>query len=526
MVLLESFLFPGINLVSALFNLILDSLAPWVALIFFLGYDIFYFIKNRKKRDVIRQITIWFLVEILVVCFFWIIPWLMIYLFPGLDWVSPYWKWILLFTISFALAYFYGHENGKKRWRYSVLGHLVVLLFGWFTMNRWGGILFFSIPVIIAYYSILYIMAMVTLPTSNPEDGKERWKRFLILASYSWGFQFPIIVVADHAWKKPETRIKGDFTRDYNVPGMIWTKSHQVVGITGGTQFNRVDGPGVIFTRKLEQPFQVIDLRLQLRNHEIDVVSKDGLSFIVRVLAGFRMDPETWNNKTYAQLRALNPLLQNAKEPSYTAGSFPYSHRRIQAALGTTSVEASASDHLIQWDQWALSIIDEETRKIVSQKNLDEFWRPLDDTKGANAMNEIAKELKERSEWTLRSKGILLVVSRIVNFRFSSNGNGKMDEISKQQIAAWGADWERRRAQRISDANAEVERNQQEARAYAATLLLNSIADALKKAHEISPTLPKRVIAMRYLSALQDYAHTNTPEEEEKIKEWHNLLRE
>ncbi len=437
-------------------------------------------------------------------------------------------RWAIVIGAFTGIAYIYGHEYGERRWLYSAAGHLGAVLLGWL-VNRWAGIFLLSFPLIAAYYSALYIFAMVVLPTSDPEDKDERWKRFIILASYTWGFQFPILVVSDHAWKKPEMRIKGDFTRDFPVPGLIWTKSHHVVGITGGTQFNRVDGPGVIFTGKLEQPFQVIDLRIQLRTNEIEVVSKDGISFIVRVFTAFRMDPEPWEKDLYDKLRRMNPLLRGADKPSYTTGSFPFSHRRIQAALGTTSAktpEPEKPGKTMTWDRWALNIVNEVTRKVVSQKTLDEFWRPMDDKKEANAMSVIAQEIKDGASTILRSRGILLFASRVVNFRFPLNGESKMDDISKQQIAAWGSEWERKRAQKLADAKADAERDQQEARAYAESQLLNSIAEALQKTHELDPNLHKHVIAMRYLSALQDYAHKNTPEEEEKIKELHNSLRE
>jgi hypothetical protein len=505
-------------------NNTLDSFLPWAALVIIVGYDIYYFINNRVKRDVVRQLIIWIIIEILLIAIFWVAPNLLSKITGNLG-VSIRLRWAFVAMGVMALAYFYGHENGERRWFLSAAGHLGVILFGWWCMDQWMGLLLFSLPLILAYDSALYIAALVLLPASNPEDPMERWKRFVVLASYTWGFQFPIFVVSDHAWKEPEKRINGDYTRSFKVPGLIWTKSHQVVGVTGGTQFNRVDGPGVIFTGKLEQPLQVIDLRLQIRSNEIDVATKDGLSFIVRVLAVFRMDHEVWDNKTYARLRAMNPLLQDAKGLSYTLGSFPFSHRRVQAALGTTSVKSLEPEKVIPWDQWALNIVNEETRKVVSQKNLDEFWRPADDEKGANAMDEIAKEIKGRSEWTLRSKGILLLASRVVNFRFPSNEKEKLDEISRRQIATWAAEWERKRAQKLADAEADAERVQQEARAYAESLLLNSIAEALQKTYDADSNLHKHVIVMRYLSALQDFAHKNTPEEEEKIKELHNILR-
>lgn len=431
-------------------------------------------------------------------------------------------RWIYLALILAFFIYILGHEYGERRWLYSCIGHIVVIFFG-LIVDRWMGIVFISLPLLLAYYSILYRLALIILPTSDPEDRAERWKRFIILASFTWGIQLPLIVVDGNGWNKTETRIPGDFTWDYPIPGLIWTKSHQVVAITGGTKFKRVDGPGVVFTGKLERPEQIFDLRIQLRTNEIDVVSKDGVCFKVRVFTAFRMDPEIWDKETYDRLRPMNTILRGANKPSYMKGSFSYSNLRVQAALGITSTKVAEGSPIIYWDQWALSVVEDQVRKVISQKNLDELWRPAEDRRFANALDKIANEIKENTYLTLRAKGILLIVARVVNFRFPSD-NDQIDGISKQQLATWGSEWERKRANIISKAQAESEHTQQEARAYAESLLLNSIADGLQKAKEIDPNLPRYVIAMRFLSSLQDYVHKQT--DEKSMEELQNNLKE
>jgi len=291
-----------------------------------------------------------------------------------------------------------------------------------------------------------------------------------------------------------------------------------VAAISGGTKFKRVDGPGVVFPGKLERLDRVFDLRLQLRTKEIDVVSKDGIRFIVRYFTGFRIDNEEWKKEVYDALRPLNPLLRGADKLSYTEGSFSYSHLRVQATLGMTSTKTTTDEKIIYWDQWAVNVIEDQTRKVISQKNLDELWRPADDKKFANALDVIAEEIKKNSELTLRGAGILLVVARVVNFRFLPKAGakeGEMDDISRQQINTWASEWERKRDHILSEAQAESDRSQQEARAYAESLLLNSIAEGLQKTHEINPNLPHYVIAMRFLSALQDYVHQQPAEGEQ-----------
>ena len=440
---------------------------------------------------------------------------------PIFTWGSTAFRWFILSCILLFLTYIFGHENGRRGLQSSI-GHIFLIFLG-LIIDSWTGILFISLPILVAYYSILYRLALVTLPTSNPEDRTERWKRFIILVSYTWGIQFPLIVVDGNGWNKFETRIPGDFTGGYPVPGLIWTKSHQVVTITSGIKFNRVDGPGVVFTGSMERPEQIFDLRLQLRTNEIEVVSKDGVSFKVRVFTAFRIDPEVWDKETYDKLRPMNTILRGADKPSYTKGSFPYSNLRVQAALGVTSTKATTKTPIIYWDQWAINIVEDKARKVISQKNLDELWRPAEDKKYANALDIIAKEIKENAEFTLRTAGILLVVARVVNFSFSSKDN-EIDEISKQQLATWSSEWDRKRIRILAEAEAESEHSQQEARAYAESLLLNSIAEGLQKAKDIDPELPHYVIAMRFLSSLQDFVHKQT--DEKSMEELQNNLQE
>ncbi|MGC1377518.1 MAG: hypothetical protein WA821_14895 [Anaerolineales bacterium] len=517
-----------INEVLKAANNLLDFVFFWGGLLLVLGYPVYFFVKgiskNRKAKpknptggiigDLVSQTFILFIL-VFVAGVIWCIPeFLLLYFssggetFPWAEWIGVFtlFRWVELSGLLFFVAHMFGHENGETRWMYSTGGHIAVVFAGLIFFNRWVGLLFFSVPVLAAYYFSLYNMAVILLPASNPEDRAERWKRFVILAAYAWGIQFPLIVVGGHAWAKLETRIPGDASQDYPVPGLVWTHSHQVVAITGGTKFKRLDGPGVVFTGKAERPFQVFDLRLQTRTNEIEVVSKDGISFKARVVAAFRLDADAWDQETYEKLRRLNPILRGADKPSYTLGSFPFSHLRIQATLGVTSSKAAAGDHLIYWDQWVLNVVEDAARKVLSQKNLDELWRPAKDEKFANALDKIADEIKANASLTIRSAGILLLSARVVNFSFPGE-HDQVDDISKQQITTWSSEWEGKSSNILAEAQAESEYAQQEARAYAQSVMLNAIAEGLQQTQEIDPNLPRYVIAMRFLNALQDFVH-------------------
>jgi regulator of protease activity HflC (stomatin/prohibitin superfamily) len=430
------------------------------------------------------------------------------------SWLFSLLQWGIFSSLVGGVVYYFGHEHGERRWLYSTVGHLAVLFIGWL-MKGWLGIVFISLPTIAAYYGFLYQISDILLPASYPvEEGQtpsekartkeEKRKRFIILAAFTWGIQFPILVSREHAWKIPETRIPGDFTWDYPVPGLLWTPSHQVAAITEGTQFKRVDGPGVIFTGKLERALQMIDLRLQLRTSEIEVVTKDGVSLKARVFTAFRMDNEDWDEKTYEEMRSRNTLMRGANRLDYTRGSFPHSRARIRAAISTTASWASDPKVIVPSDQWALKVVESEARKVIALKNLDELWRPVPDGPLANALENIANEIKANAAPVLRAAGILVFAARVVNFSFPAK-KGETNQIIERQIASWKSIWMQKRAERLAQAAAEAEKMQAEARAYAQAMLLEAIADGLQKTKATHPHLHRYVIAMRFFSALQEY---------------------
>ena len=514
-------------------NYVLDLLFLFGGLAAILGYPLVFVVRDTAKKfqtarknhnqpdllDTLQQ-TLILGVMVLIIAGLWTAPELLRQ-FAKINWIKDptFYRWFLAGGLLLFFAYLLGHDHGGRRWLYSSLFHIAVVLGGYW-LDNWLGLLLLSAPILLSYYVTLYSVAVILLPTANPEDHFEKRMRFNALASYAWGIQSPMIVAGDHAWQAPETRIPGDFTwdfRDFPVPiieglkwrpGLVWPPAHQVTALGTGLKFSRVVGPGLVFTGKMERPDQIFDLRLQLRSHEIDVISKDGIPFKALVFTAFRLDPDPWDQDLYNTLRRMNPILRGADRPSYTAGSFPYSPQRVQAAMSMTGTKAGDGNTVIYWDQWAVSVIEDQARKVISQKNLDELWRPAGDTRFANAMDIVAQEIRDGAWLTLRAAGILLVAGRVVNFHFDDRSEEpQADGISQQQLATWGSELERKRKEILSKAEAEAERVQLEARAYSEALLLNAIAEGLHKTHEMHPQLPRYVIAARFLSTLQDFVH-------------------
>ena len=495
-------------------NNTLDKALPYAALLVLVTAAAIYGFKAIRKGGVAKGLyllIIFAIQEGLVVVIFWFIPkWLSEWL--SQPFIEPLLRWLELYIGFTGGIYILSREYGGRRGLYSALGHLSVILMGWL-LDRWVGIIFISFLILAAYSYALYNIAVVIIPASDPEDRKERWRRFVVFLSYAWGIQYPLRVVTDPAGRKIEERIKGDFTRnigipgqDIGIPGLVWTRSCQPVGITAGVLFRRVDGPGVAFTGYLERPLEVVDLRTQLRSSEIEAVSRDGIPFKAIVFTAFAVDGEKWPQDLYDRLRQANPSLRGGKEPDYTLGSYPFSRARVRAVLSTTGVRASSSESdspEVHWDDWVLSQVEKAARQVLSQRDLDALWRPQPDTPGASALKEIADQIRDSVAPILQASGIRLYTARIVNFIFSKEEK-KDDEIPLQQIATWGTEWERQRAQTLAEGEAEAERLQQDARAYARSVLLTSVAEELKKVRELHKELPRYVIALRFVEALQD----------------------
>lgn len=414
-------------------------------------------------------------------------------------------------------AYFQTRKFGGKRGLVTMLGHLTTLLIGWL-LGRWLGIFFVSLPILGVFYYLIYRFAEVILPASDPESQPEKWQRFKILAWYLWGSQFPIIIVDDQTGMKVETRIKGDIFQDFfGVPGFIWTHMPQAIGLSNGTNFSRVEGPGAIYTKPFERPLDVIDLRTQLRTTEVEAITQDGIPLKAIVFASFCIDRTPWDRAVYNRLKLANPMLRGGRQLDHGNSHFQYSRPRVRAALSMEGVKTSISGPVgsvsWRWDEQVMILVAETARRVISEIPLSELWQPNaeKDEEGKSALDLIATEISQRLTGELQEQGVHLFAARIVNY-FSLKDDAAKDkfgEFTQQQIPAWRARWEQQVRQKLAEAEAYAEQKQVDATSLARSLLLTSIAESLQKSTATNKDLPRYLIAMRFLGALNDMLHQN-----------------
>ena len=413
-------------------------------------------------------------------------------------------------------------KHAETRGLYSFLGHYILFLFSWL-IDHWVGIMIIAVPVFAIYYFVMSHVAFAVIPASNPDDKKEKQKRFRAFLSYSWGIQLPFWKTSSNTTNDVEKRIDGapSFKK---FSGLIWTNSHQVIGIAEGPKFS-VGGPGLLFVSKSQQPFEVVDLRNQTRSSTIKAISRDGISFEANVTITFVVDHEAWTRDQHQELRRANTLLRDAREPDKNlGGTFPYSQARVKAVLSYRSKKTTSDgEETERWDDHVLSMAEEAAREVLAERSIEDLWKAREN-ENSSAAEEIASEMNSLINLPLSRNGIHLISAKAANFSFKDGSINKKeeDEVSKQQLATWSVEWERQRAITLANGEAESERFQQEARAYAHSILLTAIAEGLQQARAINSNLPRYVIAMRFIGALEKMIEQQ-PETDENLEARANI---
>ena len=453
--------------------------------------------------------------QIIAIGFIWLFPLLFVNLLkPETT------RWIIIIVVAILAIYLSTKRYGGFRGLASVTGHLIILLLGW-SLGKWLGMIMISLPFIALYYYLLYRLAEVVIPASDPDNPMEKRERFKIFIGYMWGIQYPVIIVPNRANAKAETRINGSvFNRNpVGAPGYIWTNAYQVVGLTAGTNFSRVEGPGAIYTRRFERVKEVMDLRAHLRTIDISAITQNGIKIQATVFASFRIDRLPFDNTIRSRLRH--------------AGSYPYSRPRVQAALRLEGVSATPSDPgnpPRRWDDEVMSQIEEATRRVIAETSLEELWHPgRQDGKEISSLDLIDAKIRDRLAGFSQNNGIHIFSARIVNYALPGKDEpGKMDSISAARLPLWKSRLERTSNKKLAEATAEAEQKQLNAAVVASTKILKSIAESLKSTETMKGSFSRNLIAMRYLNIIYDTIKEQPNlkgEKEEKLMQKISIFR-
>jgi hypothetical protein len=436
-------------------------------------------------------------------------------------------RWVVLYFSTPTLWYFLTRKQSGLGGLSSVLIVLTVLLLGW-QYNHWIGVLFISLPILMIFLHSIDRLAQVVIPASSPEDRKERVQKTRAYLKYMLGIQFPFRVAGKKAVRELDERVPGDPTTDYGLPGIVWTWPHQVVGLSRGVEFTNVAGPGTIFTKLYESPVALIDLRTQLRVSTLEAVTKDGLKVPAVIFMAFAIDKDKWPRPDWPRAFAsrIRYTCPNDLEPDHTQGSYPYSAGRVRSVLRNTGINMVPQDREkseFYWDEWVIKQIERAAREVLSERSLDELWRPRNDGPGVSALDEMAKALKNLVSPRLTEAGVNLFTARIVNYEFDAEST-----VAKQNIETWSTYWEQQVMEAHADAEAIYREEIEKAHAFSKSVLLDAIAEAINAARNISEDLPRHVIAQYYVHALEEYIKRqpglDVAESKKRAEEMKNFL--
>lgn len=490
-----SLLLRNIPILVDKFNNGMDKLLPQVFVVILIGWVLRYTLQRIRKDGLSRGVYLGVLAGIEAMTLVFLIGFVPQWISKG---IHNYFgvtvvRWLVLYLLVFAFAFSQIPKHSRWRGLTSLLILLTTFVLGWL-YARWVGLIFVSLPILLIFLHALDKVAQAIIPSSNPEDTRERRQRTRAFLLYMLGLQYPFKVASKKVSREFEERIPGDPTTDFGKPGVVWTWSHQVVALSKGIQFQKVDGPGTVYTDIFESPVALIDLRTQLRTTVVHAITSDGLQIPVVVFLAFAIDKESLS-KSGGQLAKL--------DPDHFRGSYPYSSDRVRAAMNTASMitnsmnEETSESH---WDEWVVKQVEQAAVEVLAERRLDELWRPRNDGLGVSALNEMAVTLKERVAPRLTEIGVQLFVARIVNFDLDEE-----HPITIQNIRSWSTYWEQQITEARADAEAIYHEEIERAYAYAKSVLLDAIAESINAARSINAALPRHVIAQYYVHALEEY---------------------
>ena len=488
------------------FNNSMDTVIPLFCVVLLIGRVLQYTLKRIQKEGLSKGFYLGVLAGIEAVIGVIVIGFIPQWISKGIHnyFSITVMRWIVLYLLVFAFAFSQIPMHSRWRGLTSLLTLLTTFVLGWL-YARWVGLIFVSLPIVLIFIHTLDKVAQAILPASNPEDKSERRQRTRVFLWYMLGMQYPFRVTDKKASRETVERIPGDPTKDLGKPGLVWTWPHQVVGLSKGIEFKKVDGPGVIYTDMFEKPVALIDLRTHLRTATINAVTKDGMYVPAIVFMAFAIDKEKWPKESWskAEYSRIKYLIGDNPELDHLQGSYPYSSNRVRAAVNAVGINTNFPDgdrSEIYWDEQVVKHVEQAARDVLADRSLDELWRPRNDGPAVSALDEMAVTLRERIASRLAQIGVQLFSARIVNYDL-----GEDHPIVKQNIKAWSTYWEQQITAAHADAEATYREEIERAYAYSKSVLLDAIAESINAARSINRDLPRHVIAQYYVHALEEY---------------------
>jgi len=433
-------------------------------------------------------------------------------------------------------------SNQRFRW----WGLYLVWLYIWFTAlvgwrTGWLGLVLITLPALLIAGLGLFFVAGFILPFPDPDlyrgertgrelgsmptfseeirdalallrypenrdirkqEFEQRRNALRCLISHSLGTNYPYYAVIDEKiaeaiegtrspWlieeEKLVRRLSGDLFGSFMAgPGIVVTGCDQAVVISTGQKFKGANGPGIIFTGMSENPTHIIDLRGQLRTFPVEAWTKDGIAIQVDVFIPF-------------QIGTGNEIPDLGKGFPYRASDvFKAVHAQLVEHVDPSQVPENLKQ--VKWYDLPQLAGERIVRKIISRYEFDELYAPfeLHQDPSQDPRAKIAAELRKELDNILPAWGLQRIGSGISNLM-------PMDEeVIKQRIEAWQADWARKIM--LQQAAGQSRRIQviEEARARAQNDVVLTIGKRIEQLRADSDAVPMDAVLLYFVEVLEE----------------------
>jgi regulator of protease activity HflC (stomatin/prohibitin superfamily) len=258
-------------------------------------------------------------------------------------------------------------------------------------------------------------------------------------------------------------------------------RSYQVLALTKGKSFMRPAGPGFVNLFNKEEIRQVIDLRVQLRTQPVFASTRDGipLETTITVIFQVKQDPE---DRSQAQL-----LFPFDKEAVF---QISYLHTINEQGVfygWTEQITPRAAALLV---------------REIAQYNLDALIHYP--STAVSPFQTISRHIQQTLQGQHDLRGIQIMVVKVGSLKLP-------EDIQKQNIANWQAEWQRKIQIEKASGDAEVIRRMKQARARAQIEIIETIVHNLEAMRQEGEAELNQVIILRLIDALEEAVASDAP---------------
>ncbi len=293
---------------------------------------------------------------------------------------------------------------------------------------------FVTFPPLLAV-TVLVVAARDIIPVAL--DQPKRVLRILHqFTGFFTTFPKPSWLVEDGEVK---TRIKGHPFFGVG-PGWLMTEPENLVVLKGGTKIERIAGPGVLFTEAMESPYQVIDLRNQIRITRIDARTQDGIEVNLPISSLFHIDP---GYKTIT-LKSLEN-----QEP------WPFRNQRdiyqivFYEEVDPTDKTPLEAHRVRPWDDIPIKAAINRVKQVIPEYSLERLYSivpgsgtidpttgKIDPETGLLTRTAIGAAVRETVKIAVEPLGFHILGGGVGNKIMPTN-----PDVIKQRVEAWKAGW-------------------------------------------------------------------------------------